>query len=174
MTWSAKTLYGIQLPGPAIFGGSPLQAKDMVEYLRVSLGPKGVTAHRLIERVNSAIKMLQTIMRIKKRCRTTLCQQRAIVKTFKYSVTDYVLYLQQRNDRRVTRAADMELMCLRFITGLNVKPRGMNRVMRLTGMLPIRALKRLHLIKSVTKFCNRARGDDETTQAEQNWDAMSR
>lgn len=103
----------------------------------------------------------------------TLRRRRAIVKTFIYSVSDYVLYLQPLDDRMMMRTADLELMCLRFIIGVTVKPREMKRAMLLTCILPIRARRRRHFINAVTKFCNSAREEEATLQAQQNWDALS-
>lgn len=173
MTWAVQKSYGIQLPGAVTLSGTPLPDKDIVDYLGVSLGPQGVTAHRLTARINAAMIMLQTIMRITRTWQTTVRQRRAIVKTFIYSVVDYVLYLQPLSPTVITRASELELTGLRFITGVNLRTKDVNRAMLLTRMLPLRARRCRHMINAIAKFYSHANREDANPRAKQNWLALS-
>lgn len=87
MLWSVNQSYSIELPEPVLLEGEPLSDRAHVAYLGSSLGPRGVTDHRLIDRINAAITLLLTIMRVTSTWNTTMRQRTALVKTFVYSLT---------------------------------------------------------------------------------------
>lgn len=61
MVWATKKSCGLQLPGILLLGEERLPNKSEDVYLGVSLGPKGVTDSRLVERIQCATKVLNRI-----------------------------------------------------------------------------------------------------------------
>lgn len=73
-------------------------------------------------------------------------------KSFIYSLTDYLLYLQPLTQILMESSARLESRCLQYILRIPLKPNQAPRASLLTGMLPLRARRQQHLAKAVFNF----------------------
>lgn len=77
--WSPTKSYGIALPGHVHLAGETLQSGDYATYLGISLGPRGVTHHKLLDPLDKDLTMLAALKRITTPWRTTTRHRRAFL-----------------------------------------------------------------------------------------------
>lgn len=169
MQWAVDKSYGIEIPEMLELNRKSLPIRYKGEYLGLSLGQSGVKADRLTEHFNASIPTLLKLMRITKAFHAAFCQRRAVFQQFVLSVTDYDLYRELLSEVLCNRASEIELLCVRFVTVVNLKPREVSPVMLLTRLLPLRHHRRRHLIKTMSKFFGRENEEETSTSALENW-----
>lgn len=174
MTWTIEKSFSISLPFQVQLHNAPLTDAAEVTYLGVSLGPDGLTDDKLLQRIYKAQQILGKITRVTGRWNTYLRQRRMFVKTFVFSVTDYMLPLQPLTESVKKSAAELERKCLQFILGVPISTKQTKRATRLARMLPLESRRRRHTVKLVHKYYGNAISDKPTPRHVDNWANISR
>lgn len=173
MEWTIHKSCGINLPFTLSLKGDALPNRNHATYLGVSLGPHGVTDDKLRERIQAAHHKLRKLRRITGPWKTTLRQRRLFVKTFVFSLCDYLLFVQPLTQKALQDAAQLEAGCLKYILGMNLTQQQLPRATTLCKLLPIRARRMRHMIKAIAKFSNMAKEDLSTPRQHKNWETIS-
>lgn len=172
MEWSVHKSCTIQLPTTMHLNGKLLKQKQEEIYLGVSLGRRGVTDTKLLDRLNAATNMLATLRRITRTWQTTLRQRRTLVKTYVISLIDYLLYLQPMTTAVKMKSTHLEKECLIYILGSRVKEHQQRRASLLARLPPLHTRRRCHLIRAVKKFYSRAQSSHASTRDLTNWQVI--
>lgn len=173
MQWTIEKSCGIMLPFSLTMKGKDLPDRNLVTYLGVTLGPHGVTDHKLCERIHAANSKLRKLVRVTRSWKTSLKQRRLFIKTFVFSICDYLLFLQPLTQQALQNADQLEAGCLKYILGMNLTRQQLPRATTICKLLPIRARRMRHMIKVVAKFSALAKGDRATTRQQKNWETIS-
>lgn len=76
---------------------------------------KGITDRKLLERIAKARGRLHQLKRATNGWKLSVAQRRMVVKTFVFSVTDYLLFLQPLTAEATCKAAELDASCLNYI-----------------------------------------------------------
>lgn len=97
---------------------------------------------------------------------------RRIVQTFKYILTEYLIYMQLSSQEVAKRTAELESMCLSFILRISISAEQAARPSTLTRMLPIQARRKILLLKTVAKFHKAVKDDPENGRQRREWNKL--
>lgn len=173
MIWAVAKSCGLDLPGQATLNGKPLENVNEATYLGVTLNRRGVTARKLCERIEAGRKMLMKLRRTTKRWTTTLEQRRLFVKTFVYSVVDYVLYLQPSTPEVLEKGKALDQLCLVYVLGTPLNPKQATRGRCVTRLLSLRARRRRHLVQMLCRFRAKIIQSNRTERDLENWETLA-
>lgn len=172
MEWSAQKSCTIRLPTTIQLNGNSLQQKQEEFYLGLTLGPRGVTDTKLLERLQAATNMLATLRRITRTWKTTFRQRRTLVETYVLSIVDYLLYLQPMTTTVEEKATSLEHQCLTYILATRIRQHQLKRASLLARLTPLRTRCHCHLINAVNKFYSRARSPNASQRDITNWQTI--
>lgn len=173
MEWKIDKSRAIKFPFRLSMKGEDLPNSDVVAYLGVSLRPQGVTDDKICERIHAAHSKLRTLARITRSWKTSLKQRRLFVKIFFYSLCDYLLPLQPLTQKVLDEAGQLEAACLKDILRMNLTRQKHQRATALCKVLSVRARRKRHMIKAVSKFYALADRDRATLRHQRNWETIS-
>lgn len=154
--------------------GSPLRDQQSTTILGVYLVPYVQKDKKLCERIYSSHVKIQRLIHFIGQWRTTTRQRRLIVKTFVFSLVDYMLYLQPTTPAVIREANRLELSSLRYILKSNLTQSQTARALLVSKVLPIRLRRKRYLSKAVAKFYTAAARVKNTQRDQQNWNALSK
>lgn len=172
MEWSVQKSCIIGLRTSMKLNGQQLQQKEEDIYLGVSMGPRGVTDTKLLQRLHAATNMLATLRRVTRTWKTTLRQRRALVKTYVLSIVDYLLYLQPMTSAVKHKAEQLENQCLTYVLATRVRQHQQKRASFLARLAPIQTRRNCHLISAVQKFYSRSISARASNRDKMNWQIM--
>lgn len=95
------------------------------------------------------------------------------VKTFVFSICDYLLYLQPLTDEVQKRMELFDLQYISFILSARIKTGKQKRASFLARTLPVRARRQRQIVKAVAKFRQRAISTNANDRYQSNWDGIS-
>lgn len=173
MDWTVQKCSAIGVPTPISIQGIEIPSQDHPTYLGVSMGNHGLTEHRLLQRMEAVSGMLDKLRRVVGSWETTVRQLRMFVKTFVYSLVDYLLYLQPVTQLVQEKAENLDINCLSFIPRMPIHSRTARRASFLTRVLPIRGRKKRQLIRVVAKFYAASISNSATMRDQRNWHIIS-
>lgn len=173
MQWAVSKSCGIQLPEHVTLAGEELPDKREEVYLGISLNRNAVTDSKLLSRIAAGQAMLGKLRGLIKGRPTTTQLRRMLVKTFVFSITDYLLYMQPLTERVTRRAAHLDRQCTGFTLGMNIDERLQERASYLARLLPIRARRQRQLTNSVAKFYTETQHPNAAEREQLNWHIMS-
>lgn len=80
--------------------------------------PHGLTKYNMLDRLMDASNILGKIIHVNGKWHTSLDQRRMFIKTFVFSIIDYILHLHPLTANVKAATAYLERRCLRFVLGL--------------------------------------------------------
>ena len=83
---------------------------------------------------------------------TDPARRRGFVKSFVYSICDYLLYLQPMSASVHQAATNLDRECASFVIGARCPPTQLDRSMALSRLLPMRLRRKRHMTKALAKF----------------------
>ena len=131
---------------------NPLSTASEAPYLGVAINHTGVTDKSLLDRIRKAHITLSIIIDATKSLRHSARQRRLIIKTFVFSIMDYILYLQPITPAVLKAATALESRACSFILGYNAPTGNHTKAITLCRILPLKARRRIHLLNAIAKF----------------------
>lgn len=162
MSWSVQKSFQLESQHSTTLTGLPLPQAKEVSLLGTTLGPYGITHTKLLHRISDAMKRMSALSRLLRRWKLSYKQKRAIVKTFIFSVTDYVLYLQPITGALRQAAHGLDRMAAGFVLGTRIPQKQTSRALALAGLLPLEHRRLAHMAKCVQKFSGLASSPTST------------
>ena len=172
MTWAVAKCHALSLPGPVYMNGQQIPSTHEAAHLGVTIRKYGVSDARLLNRIKAAFGKLCQIRRVTKEWHTDPARRRGFVKSFVYSICDYLLYMQPMSANVQQAATNLDRECASFVIGARCPPTQFDRGMALSRLLPMRLRRKRHMTKALTKFkCLLL--NDKTSRTQLNYNAIS-
>lgn len=173
MSWALPKCFGISLPSPVQIAGHTLASKDEGIILGVSLGARGVTHTKLLARLDAGRRMMFLIRTATRRWKTTLRQRRSFVKSFVFSITDYLAFLQPLTTNVREKAAALDKLCLGYVLDTQIRPGQEQRGRCLGKVLSFEARRRRQRATTVGRLYSRTLADSCTPHDSHAWNVLA-
>lgn len=173
MVWSIPKSCGLDLPARVSFKEERMPQSTKPCYLGVTLWKRSVLDHRLLTRLSGARKLLMQLRTTTKKCNLSVAIRRRFIKTFIFSIMDYVLYLQPYSERVEALSKSLDQMCLTYIMGMPVNPQHSNRGSRILKLLTLRERRRRHMVQLIYRLKLHLILDPANERALINWRTLT-
>lgn len=97
-----------------------------------------------------------------------------MVKTFVFSLTDYLLFLQRMSQKVKDKSGDLDERCLNFILQTTVPPAGRRRGRSIARILSLQAGREKHKIHAIAKFKTRILDEPHNGWHARIWNTIER
>ncbi len=171
MSFNVSKSFGLSLEQNLKLAGEPLQSKDEVELLGISINKHGITQTKLLSRIESAGKTLSLLTRLLKNVHLDIQARSSIVKSFVFSQIDYVLYLQPLTASVKIQASALESRATEFILRYKFPQTQKDRAMAMANLPSLRSRRYKHMVNAIHKLYS-VTLDQPTSKQLRNWNTL--